>query len=116
MVDVAPQAAAAYANGAGRGIHADVLDRRQVDHQAVVAHAESTGVVPAAANRDPHLVVAGESESGHHIGHIGALRDQARFAIDHRVVNFSSIRVLGVLRVDQRASELTAKFSYRILQ
>ena len=46
-----------------RRVHMDVADRREVDDQAVVADAEPAGVVPAAANRNPQLILSPEAES-----------------------------------------------------
>ena len=49
-VDLAPGAAAADAHRARRRVDLDVAQRREVDHDAVVADAEAAAVVAAAAH------------------------------------------------------------------
>jgi hypothetical protein len=44
------------------------------------------------------------------IGHIRTTRDQARFLVDHRIVNFASIVVVCVTWFDDRASQICFKF------
>ena len=93
----------------------DVADRRQVDDQAVVANAESAGVVSAAANRNPQLILSPEANRGHHVGHIGALGDQPRLAADHGVVNLPGALIARVARLNQFTAELAAELRHRIL-
>ena len=43
------------------------------------------------------------------VGHVGALRDQARLAADHGVVDFAGLVVARVFRLDQFAAELSSE-------
>ena len=61
-VDLAPGAAAADADGAGLRVDLDRLQRREVDHDAVVDGAEAAAVVAAAADRQRQVVLGGEAD------------------------------------------------------
>ena len=101
VIDIAPGATAAHAHGPRRRIDMNVLDRRKVDDQAIVADSQTAGVVAAASNRNPQIVFPAEMNGGHHIGYIGALGDQTRLAIDHRVIDLALFVVLLVGRLNQ---------------
>ena len=96
MVDVAPQRAAAGEHGVLLRVDADVPHRRQIDDQAVVAHAQAAGVVAAAADRHQQLVLAAEVHRRDDVGDVGAAGDQARPPVDHPVVDLAGLVVLGV--------------------
>ena len=87
----------------------DIFDRREIDDQAVIADPEAAGVVSAAANRDPQIILAAEADSGHDVGHVGAAGDQPWLSADHRVVDFAGLLVDCVSRLDQLAPELSAE-------
>ena len=58
MINVAPDASAAGCNGASRRIDSRVFDRREIDHQTVIANSQSACVVTAAADGDKQIVVS----------------------------------------------------------
>src|SRR6202043_3327826 len=82
-VDLAPCAAAADANRARCGIDSDVLEQRQVDHNAVVDRPETGAVVSATADGQRELVRAGEADRLSDIARARDARDQRRPAVDH---------------------------------
>ena len=115
MVHIAPLAARAHQHGARGRIHPHVVDRRQIDHQAVVADAQTGRIVPAAADRNLQTIGLRHPHGGHHIGDIGALGDQPRPAIDHPVIDFPRLLVRRIFRLDHCAAELAAKFGNSLL-
>ena len=60
MIDVAPDASAAGCDGASRGIDSRVFDRREIDHETVIANSQTACVVTAAADGDKQIVIPGE--------------------------------------------------------
>ena len=97
VVHIAPTASAAHANRARTGVDMYVANRRQVDHQHTVGHAQASGVVASAANRYRQVVGACEPHGSHHVGSIHALRERCRLLVDHRVIDFAGILVTPVL-------------------
>src|SRR6185436_6874479 len=61
-VDLAPGAAAGDADGARLRIDLDVLQQREVDHDAVVDGSETGAVVAAATDGEQQIVVARERD------------------------------------------------------
>ena len=61
-VHLTPGAPAPHANGTRSRIDLDALQRREVEHDSVVAHPKSAGVVPAAANGEQQLVTTRERD------------------------------------------------------
>ena len=110
MVDVAPQAAPLDTHGALLRVNADAMQVRQIDHQAFVAHAQAATVVAAAAHCEQQLLLAGEIDAAHHVGHVAAIDDQAGHAIDHRVVDLARVVVVGVARLHHAPAQLGSKF------
>jgi len=55
----------------------------------------------ARANRQRQLVLPGEVDAMHHIGHVDAAGHPARAAIDHAVVDPAGLIVTGVAAADQ---------------
>jgi hypothetical protein len=110
MIHIGPRAACAHEHSARGRIHSHVLDRRQVDDQAVIADAQACGVVPPATDRNPQAVGFCHPNRGDHVGHIGALRDEPWPAIDHPVINFPRLLIRRILGFDNCAPELAAKF------
>ena len=49
-------------------------------------------------------VVAGEVDGGDDVGDVGALGDEGRVLVDHRVVDRARLVVAGVARLDERAA------------
>src|SRR4029077_10002230 len=105
VINVAPDASAAGCDGASRGIDSRVFDRREVDHQTVIANSQSACVMTAAADRDKEIVVASEIYAPDDVCDIRAPRDQARFLMNHSVVDLASFIVIRVARLDDSASE-----------
>ena len=111
-IDFAPGAAAADPDGAGLRIDLDVLQRREVDDDAVVARSQAGAVVAAAADGQEQVVVACERDGHGDVVRTRALRDQRRPLVDHRVVDLARLVVVGVLGPDQpslEAGELLAR-------
>src|SRR6478672_8458231 len=46
-----------------------------------------------------------------YIRHVRAARDQARLLVDHRIIDFASIIVIRVVRLDHATSQLCLKLS-----
>jgi hypothetical protein len=111
MVNIAPGATAFDAHGARRGIDADALHRRQVDHQPLVAHPQSAGVVAAAADRQAQQLLAREVDAAHHVGNVAAVDDEPRVAVDHRVVDTSRRVVVRVVRLHDAPAQRGGEFS-----
>jgi hypothetical protein len=103
LVDLGPRAAAADADGAGRGIDLDVLHRRQVDHDAIVDGPQPSAVVAAAPDGQRQVVAAGEGDDLGDVAGTGTARDQRRAPVDHRVVDLARLVVVGVVGADQPA-------------
>jgi len=110
MIHIGPHAACAHEYSTRGRIDSHVLDRRQIDDQAVIADAKTCRIVPAATNRNPQAVGFGHPHGGDHIGDVGALGDQPRLAIDHPVIDFPGLFVGRILRLDDGATELAGKF------
>jgi hypothetical protein len=105
VVDLAPEAAAADARRPRDGIDLDVLQPRQVDHDAAVAGPQPGAVVAAAPHRDEELVLAGEAERRRDVVRARDARDHAGALVDHRVVDGARVVVVGVPGSDQVALE-----------
>ena len=69
-IDFAPGAAAANPDGACLRIDVDVLQRREVDHDPVVARPQPGAIVAAAADGEEQVVVACERDGPGHVGRI----------------------------------------------
>ncbi len=104
MVQVAQLRAPFDAGGAGYRVDADAVHRREIDHQPVVDGAESGAVVPAAADGDEQVVVAGEVDRGDDVGDVGALGDERRVLVDHRVVDRARLVVARIAGLDELAA------------
>ena len=80
MIDVAPDASAAGCDGASRRIDSRVFDRREIDHQTVIANSQTACVVTAAADGDKQIVISGEIHaSGLRLRHPRTARSTAAF-------------------------------------
>ena len=105
MVHVAPQRTAAGQHGLLLRVHANIVHRRKIDHQSVVAHSQPARVVPAAADGHQQLLLAAELHRRHDVGHVGAARNQSRAPVDHSVVHFASRVVTRIARLDQPSAQ-----------
>jgi hypothetical protein len=99
VVDIAG-CAAIDANGPAFRIHSHALHHRQVDHQAVVAAPETRTVVTATADHEDEALLTGEIHGGDHVGDVHAPRDSQRPLVDHSVVDFARLLVVGVALPD----------------
>ena len=104
-VDLAPGAASTDAHGARLRVDLDVLQQRQVDHDAVVDRSETGAVVAAAADGEQQVVVARERDHPCHLIRRRGPGDQRRPLVDHRVVDAARLVVLGVVGADQSTPE-----------
>jgi hypothetical protein len=110
MVDVAGDASGANPRRPRRRVDPHPPNGRQVDDEAIVDAGQARSVVAAPANGDRQFVVAAEVHCGHHVGRVGAARDQQRPFVDHGVVEFASLFIFGVIAPDQRAPKALAEF------
>jgi hypothetical protein len=104
-VDVLPDASAANAGGAGSLVDVDRVDAGKVDDDAVVDDTQPAAVVPAAANGQQRPVIPGEPDHRGHVLWRGAVGDERRVPVDHRVVDGARVVVAGVAGADQFARE-----------
>ena len=104
-VELGERDARLHARGARGGIHDDALHRRQVDHEAVVAHGIAGDVVARAFDRDQQVVRGREANRLLHLRRRGAARDQARPAIDHRIPDGPRLVIAGRRRCQQAIAE-----------
>jgi hypothetical protein len=75
MINIAPDAAAAGSDRASRGINARVFDRREIDHQTVIAYSQTACVVPAAADGHKQIVFTRKIYAANYVCDIHAPRD-----------------------------------------
>ena len=61
VIDVAPDTSTADGDSASRRIHPCVFDRREIDHQSVIANSQTARVVAAAADRNKEIVFSSRS-------------------------------------------------------
>src|SRR5437763_6969342 len=106
MIDIAPNGPATDCDGAGARIDSRVFDRREINHETVIANSQAASVVTASANRNEEIVVASEIHALNDVCDIRAPRNQARFLMDHRVVDLASFVVIRVARLNESASEV----------
>ena len=109
VVHVAPQAPSLDPHRGVLLVDPDPLQAREVEHEAVVAGAETRTVVRPPAYRQEQLLLAGEIHPRHHVRHVRAPRDQGRAPIDHAVVDLAGGIVGGVARGDELAAKLRAQ-------
>jgi hypothetical protein len=75
MINIAPDASTAGCDGASRWIDSRVFDRREIDHQTVIANSQAACVVTAAADRNEEIIVAREIYGADDVCDIRAPRD-----------------------------------------
>ncbi len=92
-------------------IDPDSLLQGEVNHQSIIAAAQSRPVVAAAANGSEQVVLPTEPDGGDHIRHIGAARYEQGLLVDHAIVQPTSLLILGVAAL----KELTAEARLEIL-
>src|SRR6185436_6736195 len=87
----------------------------EINDQAIVTDSQTSGIMAAAADGHPQVLIVPEANGGDNVGHIGAFCDQARFAADHAVVYLPRLLVTRVGGLDQLAPELTFELIYCFL-
>ena len=105
VVDISPQGTALDESRALDGIDRDGAHRRQVDHDAVVAHGGAGHVVAPASYGDLEVAVAGEADRCGHVGGAAAAGDQSRSSVDGAVPHGACAVVVMMLRGDHVAPE-----------
>ncbi len=96
VVDVAPGRAASHPGDLVPRIDSYVVDRGQVDHEAVVHGAESGHAVSPAPNRQVEAVLAAGRDRCHDVGRVRAPHHGNRSPVVHPVVNGASLVVVGI--------------------
>ena len=77
---------------------------REIDDQPVVDGAQPRAVVAAAADGHDDAVVTGEVDRGDDVGDSGALGDEGRVLVDHRVVDGARLVIAGITALDEMAA------------
>ena len=95
-IDVGPGGAGLHAHAAGRGVHLDVLVRREIDHHAALAQRGAGDVVAAAADRQRQPAVADEGDAGGDVGGATWPDHERRPALDHAVPDPARLGVRGI--------------------
>ncbi len=103
MVHVAPEGAAANLHGFLFRVDANIIHRRKIDHQSVIAHSQPARVVSAAADGHQQLLLASEIHRRHDVGYVRAARNQSWAPVDHRVVYLASRVVTRIAWLNQPA-------------
>src|SRR5688500_2285268 len=105
MIQVSLRAARFGANGAQNRIHADSLERAEIDHQTIITAAEAGAVVSAAADCNDEFVITAAVDGGDDLRDVATTRDESRVLVDHAVVECACVFVAGAALVDQLAAE-----------
>src|SRR6202142_1188633 len=113
MVHVFPQRPAAHQHGLLLRVHANIVHRRKIDYQSVVAPSQAACVVPAAAYGHQQLLLAPEIYSRDHVRHVGAPRNQSRPPLYHPVVDLARRLVAGIAPLDQPSAQAAPESSNR---
>jgi hypothetical protein len=80
---------------------------RQVEHDAAVTHGVPGDAVPAAADRQDEVVLAGEGDAVGHVPVVGTLDDGRGPPVDHSVEDGAHGVVVGVAGLDETASQVS---------
>jgi hypothetical protein len=113
VIHVPPSAAPSDLDGAGGGINSGIVDEREINDQAAVAHSQTPRIVPSAANSEEHVVVPPEVDRSHDVGRVCTPRDKARVAIDHTIVDFPRRVIPVVIGLNELSSEACFEGCYR---
>jgi hypothetical protein len=113
-VDLRPGGAGADARAPGDGIHLDLVERADVQHEAAVVEAAAGHRVPAGSHAHLEPALAGEGERGDHVVGTLAAGDRERPLLDHRVEQGAGVLVGGVAGLVRIAVEPQAQFRHGI--
>ena len=114
MIDIPPNAPTTDCDRASHRIDPRIFDRPKIDNQAVVANSQASGIVAAAANREEQIVFAGKVYGTNYVRDIRAARDQARFFMDHAVIDLAGVIIICVAWLDQASTQVCLKIGDRI--
>src|SRR5207237_7893057 len=82
---------------------------------SVIADSQSAAVMASATDGKKQIMFSGKVYGVNYIRHVCATRDQARLLVDHRIVDFASIIVIRIVRLDHAASQLCLQLNDGIL-
>jgi hypothetical protein len=100
-----PHGAASDAHRARLGVDRHGLERREVDHDAVLDAAEAAAVVPTAPHCEPQVVFPCEPDRGRDVLGARTTGDQRRPPVDHRVEERAGVVVRRFARPVQAVAE-----------
>src|SRR5580704_6848236 len=106
VVNITPGAAATHTHSPCRWIDMNVLDKGEIDDEAIVADSQTSCVMASASNRNQQLLLPAEMNGSDYVGHVSALGDQTRFATDHSVIDFARFFITRVGWLDKITPEL----------
>ena len=95
------------------GVDLDALHRRQVHHQAVVAHRQAGDAVAPAPHGDREPMVASETDGRDHVIGAGAADDHCGAAVDRPVPHLPDVVVAGRLGGEHGSGDLGAQLGER---
>src|SRR5690349_12960809 len=90
MIDIAPCAAPFDTRDPPNGIHANAFHSRKIYNDTAIPRSKARNTVTTAPHRRSQAFVAGEADTVDYVSNIGALNDQPRVLVDHRVVDPAS--------------------------
>jgi hypothetical protein len=110
VIHVTPAAATAHLCRASSGIDLYFVKGREIDDEAVIAAPEAGEAMAAATDGQQQPASISKPDTGNDIVNIGAERDGGWPAVDHRVMNFACIGILGVAPPDESALQVGGEF------
>src|SRR5689334_12639471 len=102
------QAASGNPRSARLGIHSDLAQPGEIDHQAVIARAETCKAVPSASDSGDNSALGAGPDRVLYIANVRATRDQSGPACDHAVPYGARLFIAAVSRAQQVAFESPA--------
>jgi len=93
------------------GIDTNLTERGKIDHQAVIAGAETSQAMATTPNRRHYVGRRGNAQAGLNIGDVPAAGDNAGPAIEHAVPNRRHLVVIGIDRTHEGTLETDSDFS-----
>ena len=98
------------ADYAFRGIDADSLHRREVNHQTALADGLAGDAVASASHRYLHIVLPCELHARDHVSRTAAPHDQSGMPVNHRVRNGPRLVVPGLSGAVRQSSQQWPEF------
>jgi hypothetical protein len=109
VVELAPQHPAVSPRGPADGVDADTFHEREIDEDAVVAHALAGDAMTTAPDRDGQPRVASEPHGGDDVGCAPRSENESGLLIDHRVPDPPMLVVGRLTWPDDLAVEVSGK-------